>query len=61
MTAVLRRNAFRVPRHPAPVGLARHRVRDHLAAWGHGPDTPAVGDALLLVSEPAANVVLTDP
>ncbi|MFG2960616.1 ATP-binding protein [Streptomyces sp. NPDC048291] len=58
---MLRRNAFRLPRHPASVGLARHRVRDHLAAWGHGPDTPAVGDALLLVSELATNVVRHGP
>ncbi|MGW1627173.1 ATP-binding protein, partial [Streptomyces sp. NPDC002172] len=58
---MLRRYAFRLPRHPASVGLARHRVRDHLAAWGHGPDTPAVGDALLLVSELATNVVRHGP
>jgi anti-sigma regulatory factor (Ser/Thr protein kinase) len=61
LTGVLRRSAFRLPRHPASVGLARHRVRDHLAAWGHGPDTPAVDDALLLVSELATNVVRHGP
>ncbi|MER5717259.1 ATP-binding protein [Streptomyces sp. NPDC002132] len=54
---MLRRNSFRLPRHPASVGLARRRVRDHLAQWGHGPDDPALGDALLLVSELATNVV----
>ncbi|WP_406439745.1 ATP-binding protein [Streptomyces sp. NBC_00631] len=58
---MLRRDAFRLPRHPASVGLARHRVRDHLAAWGHGPDTPAVHDALLLVSELATDVVRHGP
>jgi anti-sigma regulatory factor (Ser/Thr protein kinase) len=54
---VLRRNAFRLPRHPASVGLARRRVRDHLADWGHGPRDPALQDAELLVSELATNVV----
>ncbi|MFE2064472.1 ATP-binding protein [Streptomyces sp. NPDC059467] len=58
---MLRRNAFRLPRHPASVGLARHRVRDHLASWGHGPDTPTAGDAMLLVSELATNVVRYGP
>ncbi|MFC8240798.1 ATP-binding protein [Streptomyces chartreusis] len=52
-----RRNAFRLPRHPASVGLARRRVRDHLADWGHGPRDPALQDAVLLVSELATNVV----
>ncbi|MFD8721073.1 ATP-binding protein [Streptomyces sp. NPDC059629] len=58
---MLRRNAFRLPRHPASVGLARHRVRDHLASWGHGPGTPTAGDAILLVSELATNVVRHGP
>jgi anti-sigma regulatory factor (Ser/Thr protein kinase) len=58
---VLRRNSFRLPRHPASVGLARHRVRDHLADWGHGPDDPALADAVLLVSELATNVVRHGP
>ncbi|MEU9150870.1 ATP-binding protein [Streptomyces sp. NPDC048417] len=58
---MLRRNSFRLPRHPASVGLARHRVRDHLADWGHGPGDPAVGDAVLLVSELATNVVRHGP
>ncbi|MFF3845100.1 ATP-binding protein [Streptomyces sp. NPDC002328] len=58
---MLRRNAFRLPRHPASVGLARRRVRDHLADWGHGPDDPALGDAVLLVSELATNVVRHGP
>ncbi|MFJ9703750.1 ATP-binding protein [Streptomyces sp. NPDC101234] len=58
---MLRRNAFRLPGHPASVGLARHRVRDHLASWGHGPDTPTAGDAMLLVSELATNVVRYGP
>lgn len=54
---MLRRNSFRLPRHPASVGLARRRVRDHLADWGHALDDPAVDDAVLLVSELATNVV----
>ncbi|MET7457344.1 ATP-binding protein [Streptomyces sp. NPDC005574] len=52
-----RRNAFRLPRHPASVGLARRRVRDHLTDWGHGPDDPALHDAVLLVSEAAGDAV----
>jgi anti-sigma regulatory factor (Ser/Thr protein kinase) len=58
---VLRRNSFRLPRHPASVGLARHRVRDHLADWGHLPDDRALADAVLLVSELATNVVRHGP
>jgi len=58
---VLRRNSFRLPRHPASVGLARRRVRDHLADWGHGHDDPALADAVLLVSELATNVVRHGP
>jgi anti-sigma regulatory factor (Ser/Thr protein kinase) len=58
---VLRRNSFRLPRHPASVGLARRRVRDHLADWGHSPDDPALADAVLLVSELATNVVRHGP
>ena len=58
---MLRRNSFRLPRHPASVALARRRVRDHLADWGHGPDDPAPADAVLLVSELATNVVRHGP
>jgi anti-sigma regulatory factor (Ser/Thr protein kinase) len=58
---VLRRNSFRLPRHPASVGLARRRVRDHLADWGHVPDDPALADAVLLVSELATDVVRHGP
>ncbi|AZQ36938.1 ATP-binding protein [Streptomyces cyaneochromogenes] len=58
---MLRRNAFRLPRHPASVGLARRRVRDHLADWGHGTRDPALEDAVLLVSELATNVVRHGP
>ncbi|MHA5053605.1 ATP-binding protein [Streptomyces sp. SD15] len=54
---MLRRNSFRLPRHPASVGLARRRVRDHLSDWGHSPDDPAVADVVLLVSELATNAV----
>ncbi|WP_329545896.1 ATP-binding protein [Streptomyces sp. NBC_01356] len=58
---MLRRNSFRLPRHPASVGLARHRVRDHLADWGHSTDDPVLADAVLLVSELATNVVRHGP
>ncbi|MER6124438.1 ATP-binding protein [Streptomyces sp. NPDC001795] len=58
---MVRRDSFRLPRHPASVGLARHRVRDHLAAWGHGPQDPALEDTVLLVSELATNVVRHGP
>ncbi|WP_340376695.1 ATP-binding protein [Streptomyces sp. SS7] len=58
---MLRRNSFRLPRHPASVGLARRRVRDHLADWGHGPDDRAVTDAVLVVSELATNVIRHGP
>ncbi|GAA3297654.1 ATP-binding protein [Streptomyces cinereospinus] len=58
---MVRRCAFRLPRHPASVGLARRRVRDHLTDWGHGPGAPSVADAVLLVSELATNVVRHAP
>ncbi|MGC9535393.1 ATP-binding protein [Streptomyces sp. UG1] len=58
---MLRRKVFRLPRHPASVGLARRRVREHLADWGHGPRDPALDDAVLLVSELATNVVRHGP
>ncbi|WP_416984126.1 ATP-binding protein [Streptomyces sp. T028] len=58
---MLRRNSFRLPRHPASVGLARRRVRDHLANWGHGPDDRALTDAVLVVSELATNVIRHGP
>ncbi|MEU1516628.1 ATP-binding protein [Streptomyces sp. NPDC005811] len=58
---MLRRNSFRLPRHPASVGLARRRVRDHLADWGHGPDDRALTDAVLVVSELATNVIRHGP
>lgn len=54
---MLRRNSFRLPLHPASVGLARRRVRDHLVDWGHSPENPALADAVLLVSELATNAV----
>ncbi|MET7696171.1 ATP-binding protein [Streptomyces sp. NPDC005485] len=58
---MLRRNSFRLPRHPASVGLARRRVRDHLADWGHSNDDPTLEDVVLLVSELATNVVRHGP
>ncbi|WP_371669561.1 ATP-binding protein [Streptomyces sp. NBC_00289] len=54
---MLRRNAFVLPRNPASVGLARRMVRDHLAEWGHTFDEPMLQDAVLVVSEPATDVV----
>ncbi|MEU6989801.1 ATP-binding protein [Streptomyces sp. NPDC046465] len=53
-----RRDAFRLPPHPASVSLARTRVREHLAAWGHTADRGAFDDTVLLVSELATNAVL---
>lgn len=58
---MVRRNSFRLPRHPASVGLARRRVHEHLADWGHGPGDLALDAALLLVSELATNVVRHGP
>lgn len=58
---MLRRNSFRLPRHPASVGLARRRVRDHLAEWGLGTEDQALEDTVLLVSELATNVVRHGP
>lgn len=54
---LLRRQAFRLPPHPASVSLARLRVRDHLAAWGHKEESVALQDAVLLVSELTTNAV----
>ncbi|GGJ20615.1 ATP-binding protein [Streptomyces brasiliensis] len=56
-----RSNSFRLPGHPASVGLARRQVRDHLAGWGHGPDHPVPADAVLLVSELATIAVRHGP
>ncbi|WP_309221692.1 ATP-binding protein [Streptomyces sp. Act143] len=50
-----------MPRHPASVGVARQRVRRHLAAWGHEAEGENVANAALLVSELAANVVRHAP
>jgi anti-sigma regulatory factor (Ser/Thr protein kinase) len=58
---VVRRNSFRLPKHPASVGLARRRVRDHLADWGHSAGDPALEDVVLLVSELATNAVRHGP
>ncbi|MFC8130082.1 ATP-binding protein [Streptomyces sp. NPDC057302] len=54
---MLRRHAFRLPPHPASVSLARLRVHDHLAAWGHKEESGALEDAVLVVSELATNAV----
>ncbi|MWA13123.1 ATP-binding protein [Streptomyces sp. BA2] len=54
---MLRRQAFRLPPHPASVSLARLRVHDHLAAWGHKEESAALRDAVLLVSELVTNAV----
>ncbi|MEI5524154.1 ATP-binding protein [Streptomyces brasiliscabiei] len=58
---MVRRNSFRLPRHPASVGLARRRVREHLVDWGHGEGSPALEDIVLVVSELATNVVRHGP
>ncbi|MFC7307348.1 ATP-binding protein [Streptomyces monticola] len=58
---MLRREAFRLPRHPASVGLARLRVRDHMVAWGHTDAGGTVADAVLLVSELATLLVRGGP
>ncbi|MGW6009907.1 ATP-binding protein [Streptomyces sp. NPDC055210] len=58
---MLRRNSFRLPRHPASVGLARRRVRDHLSNWGHSSGEQAFEDVVLLVSELATNAVRHAP
>ncbi|MFI8880071.1 ATP-binding protein [Streptomyces sp. NPDC055243] len=54
---MLRRQAFSLPPHPASVSLARLRVHDHLAAWGHKEESGALQDTVLLVSELATNAV----
>ncbi|MFI6487489.1 ATP-binding protein [Streptomyces sp. NPDC050564] len=58
---MVRRNSLRPPRHPASVGLARRRVRDHLADWGHRGDDPALEDIVLPVSESATKAVRHGP
>ena len=58
---MLRRNSFRLPRHPASVGLARRRVREHLVDWGHKEGSAALEDIVLVVSELASNVVRHGP
>ncbi|MFE7762691.1 ATP-binding protein [Streptomyces sp. NPDC057438] len=58
---MLRRDSFRLPRHPASLGLVRRRVREHLVDWGHGEGSPALDDIVLVVSELASNVVRHGP
>ncbi|MFE0172680.1 ATP-binding protein [Streptomyces sp. NPDC059002] len=58
---MLRRDAFRLPPHPASVPLARTRVREHLSAWGHTAERGAFDDTVLLVSELATNAILHGP
>ncbi|MFE7173705.1 ATP-binding protein [Streptomyces sp. NPDC057616] len=58
---MLRRKTLRLPRHPASVGLARYRVRQHLAAWGHATGDEITERVVLLASELAANVVRHGP
>ncbi|MFF9039954.1 ATP-binding protein [Streptomyces sp. NPDC014892] len=58
---MLRRNSFRLPRHPASVGLVRRRVREHLVDWGHKEGSAALEDVVLVVSELATNVVRHGP
>ncbi|WP_406447149.1 ATP-binding protein [Streptomyces sp. NBC_01613] len=58
---MLRRETFRLPRHPASVGFARYRVRQHLATWGHDRGDEITERVVLLASELAANVVRHGP
>ncbi|MFF5361327.1 ATP-binding protein [Streptomyces scabiei] len=58
---MLRRHSFRLPRHPASVGLVRRRVREHLTDWGHGESSPDLDDIVLVASELASNVVRHGP
>ncbi|MDW8807197.1 ATP-binding protein [Streptomyces scabiei] len=58
---MLRRHSFRLPRHPASVGLVRRRVKDHLTDWGHGEGSPDLDDIVLVASELASNVVRHGP
>ncbi|WP_436740318.1 ATP-binding protein [Streptomyces sp. BBFR102] len=58
---MVRRKAFRLPRHPASVGEARQRTGDHLASWGHPPRSAIRDETVLLVSELAADTVLHGP
>lgn len=58
---MLRRDTFRLPRHPASVGFARHLVRRHLATWGHQAESDITQDVVQVVSELAANVVRHAP
>ncbi|MFD5552241.1 ATP-binding protein [Streptomyces sp. NPDC127068] len=56
-----RRIAFRLPRHPASVALARHRVREHLIAWGRTEGDGPLDDTVLLVSELVTEAVRHGP
>jgi anti-sigma regulatory factor (Ser/Thr protein kinase) len=58
---VLRRETLRLPRHPASVGFARYRVRQHLTAWGHRRGDEVTERVVLLASELAANVIRHGP
>ncbi|WP_203605397.1 ATP-binding protein [Streptomyces sp. SID8014] len=60
-SVVLRRKAFRLPRHPASVGEARQRTGEHLGRWGHPAGSAVREEAVLLVSELAADTVLHGP
>ncbi|MFD4988213.1 ATP-binding protein [Streptomyces sp. NPDC058374] len=60
-SVVLRRKAFRLPRHPASVGEARHRTGDHLGSWGHPAGSAIRDETVLIVSELAADTVLHGP
>ncbi|MEV5613533.1 ATP-binding protein [Streptomyces sp. NPDC052225] len=58
---MLRRSAFSLPRHPASVGVARMRVRDHLAVWGHTGPADGLDATVLLVSELVTNAIRHGP
>ncbi|MBT3149585.1 ATP-binding protein [Streptomyces sp. CHD11] len=55
--ALPRRHVLTVPTGPGAVRLARETAERALAAWGIGERHPAVGPALLIVSELVANSV----
>ncbi|MFJ6574205.1 ATP-binding protein [Streptomyces sp. NPDC091292] len=56
-----RRTSFRLPLHPASVGLARRRAREHLAGSDARPDDTMVDDTVLIVSELVTDAVREGP
>ncbi|WP_225834382.1 anti-sigma regulatory factor [Streptomyces sp. NK08204] len=52
-----RRHVLTLPTEPAAVGLARETAEQAWAEWGIGPSRPALGPALLILSELVTNSV----